>query len=47
MVGGDAAVLSAMYAKIDTKGPDNATRGLLSAEVWEYLKRAFAVGSAR
>ncbi|MFC4586273.1 MerR family transcriptional regulator [Sphaerisporangium corydalis] len=47
MIGGDTAVLSAMYAKIDAKGPEAATRGLLTTEVWEYLKRAFAIGFAR
>jgi DNA-binding transcriptional MerR regulator len=42
--GGSAAMLSAIYAKIDGKGPEAATRGVLSAEVWNYLKRVFAVG---
>jgi MerR family transcriptional regulator, thiopeptide resistance regulator len=44
MTGGDRAVLSAMYAGLDGKGPEAATRGLVSAEVWQYVKRAFAVG---
>jgi DNA-binding transcriptional MerR regulator len=41
----DKAFLAATYAKIDA-APEAATRGVLSAEVWDYLKRAFAVGFA-
>ena len=44
MAGGDAAMISSIYARIDGKGPEAATRGILSPQVWEYLKRAFAVG---
>jgi DNA-binding transcriptional MerR regulator len=44
MVNGDTAGLSSVYAKIEGKGPEAATRGILTPEVWEYLKRAFAVG---
>jgi DNA-binding transcriptional MerR regulator len=44
MTGGDRAVRSSMYAKLDDKGPEAATRGVVSAPVWDYLKRAFAVG---
>jgi DNA-binding transcriptional MerR regulator len=44
MVAGDSAGLSLVYAKIEGKGPAAATRGILTPEVWEYLKRAFAVG---
>lgn len=44
MADGDSEVLSRIYAKIETAGPERATRGILTAEVWEYLKRVFAVG---
>jgi DNA-binding transcriptional MerR regulator len=44
MSGGDRDGLASIYAKIEGKGPQAATRGILSTEVWEYLKRAFAVG---
>ena len=44
MVDFDSAGLSQIYAKIEGKGPERATRGILSTEIWEYLKRAFAVG---
>jgi DNA-binding transcriptional MerR regulator len=44
MTSGDRSILSAMYAALDGKGPEAATRGVVSAEVWEYVKRAFAVG---
>jgi DNA-binding transcriptional MerR regulator len=46
MTGGDRHILSAMYAGMDGKGPEAATRGVISAEVWAYIKRAFAVGFA-
>jgi DNA-binding transcriptional MerR regulator len=44
MVGDDGHLLSAIYAKIDGKGPETATHGILDAHAWDYLKRAFAVG---
>nr|WP_241563445.1 TipAS antibiotic-recognition domain-containing protein [Micromonospora costi] len=44
MTGGDRAILSGMYAKMDGRGPEAATRDVVSAEVWDYIKRAFAVG---
>jgi DNA-binding transcriptional MerR regulator len=44
MTGGDRAILSGMYAKMDGKGPEAATLNVVSVEVWSYLKRAFAVG---
>jgi len=44
MTDGDRRVLSTIYAKIDGKGPEAATHGVLDAEAWDYLKRAFAVG---
>jgi len=44
MTGGDRGILSSMYAALDGKGPEAATRGVVSAEVWDYIKRAFAVG---
>ena len=44
MTGGDLSVLSSMYAKLDGKGAPAATRGVVSAEAWEHIKRAFAVG---
>jgi DNA-binding transcriptional MerR regulator len=44
MTGGDRVILSGMYAKMDGKGPETATLGVVSAEVWDYMKRAFAVG---
>jgi DNA-binding transcriptional MerR regulator len=44
MVDGDSAGLSSVYAKFEGKGPETATRGILTHEVWEYLKTTFAVG---
>jgi DNA-binding transcriptional MerR regulator len=44
LTGGDKGILSAMYAKLDGKGPEAATRGVIDTEVWEYIRRAFAVG---
>lgn len=44
MSGGDSRVASAMYAKLDGKGAPAATKGIVSAEAWEFVKRAFAVG---
>ncbi|WP_433288889.1 MerR family transcriptional regulator [Pseudonocardia sp. CA-142604] len=44
MIGDDRQILSAIYAKIDGKGPEAATHGVLDAIAWDYLKRAFAVG---
>jgi DNA-binding transcriptional MerR regulator len=44
MSAGDSGALSTIYAKMDGKGPAAATRGIVTAEAWEYLKRAFAVG---
>ncbi|WP_119726831.1 MerR family transcriptional regulator [Thermomonospora amylolytica] len=44
MTGGDPAVLAAMYAKMDGEGPQAATRGVVGAEVWDYMKRVLAVG---
>jgi MerR family transcriptional regulator, thiopeptide resistance regulator len=44
MAGGDRSIVSAMYASIDGKGAEAATRGVVTTEVWEYVKRAFAVG---
>ncbi|MCW6005962.1 MerR family transcriptional regulator [Micromonospora sp. CPCC 205371] len=43
---GDPTALSAVYAKIDGKGAEAATRGALTSDVWAYLKQAFAVGFA-
>jgi DNA-binding transcriptional MerR regulator len=44
MTGGDRTILSGMYAKMDDKGPEAATMDVVGAEVWDYMKRAFAVG---
>jgi DNA-binding transcriptional MerR regulator len=41
---GDKGILSAMYAKLDNKGAEAATRGIIDTQVWDYVKRAFAVG---
>jgi DNA-binding transcriptional MerR regulator len=46
MTGGDKTILSSMYAKMDGVGPEAATQGVMTADVWDYLKRAFAVGFA-
>ena len=43
MTGGDRRILSAMYAKLDGKGPEAATHGVVTTEGWDYIKRAFAV----
>ena len=45
MTGGDRAILAGMYAKLDGKGPEAATLGVVSADVWDYMKRVFAVGA--
>lgn len=44
MAGGDMSVVSAIYAKIEGKGPVVATQGVLTDPVWEYLRLALAVG---
>ncbi|MEV1175275.1 hypothetical protein, partial [Nonomuraea sp. NPDC049784] len=46
LAGGDRSAMSAIYRKIDAAGPETATKGLLSAPAWDYLRRAFAVGFA-
>ncbi|GAA1287901.1 MerR family transcriptional regulator [Planotetraspora silvatica] len=44
MAAGEPAMMSSIYARIERKGPEVATRGVLTAQVWDYLQRAFAVG---
>jgi DNA-binding transcriptional MerR regulator len=44
IVDGDRHALSAMYRKIDAKGPEAATQGILDTETWTYLRQAFAAG---
>lgn len=44
MAGDDRHILSSMYRRIDAQGAEVATRGVVTAEVWDYAKRAFAVG---
>jgi len=44
MTGRDRRILSSMYAKLDGKGPEAATLGVVSANAWNYIKRALAVG---
>ncbi|MET8144523.1 MerR family transcriptional regulator [Sphaerisporangium sp. NPDC005288] len=44
MADGDPAMMSSIYARIARKGPEEATQGVLTAQVWDYLQRAFAVG---
>jgi hypothetical protein len=44
---GDRATLSAVYAKIEAKGAEAATRGALTPEVWDYLRLALIVGYGR
>lgn len=44
MSGGDKDVLAAMYAKLDGKGAEAATRGIVSTDAWDYLRRALAIG---
>jgi hypothetical protein len=43
MSGGDPAIVSAMYAKLDGQGPAAATLGVVAPAVWEWMKRVFAV----
>jgi MerR family transcriptional regulator, thiopeptide resistance regulator len=43
MSGGDAQIVSAMYAKLDGQGPAAATLGVVSQPVWEWMKRVFAI----
>jgi DNA-binding transcriptional MerR regulator len=44
---GDRTTLSSVYAKIEAKGAETATRGTLTAEVWDYLRLALIVGYGR
>ena len=44
LAGGDRRVLSSLYARLDRKGAAAATRGSVSAQTWDYLKRVLAVG---
>jgi hypothetical protein len=44
MTSGDRSVVSAMYAKLDGDDAERATKGIVTEEAWEYIKRAFAVG---
>ncbi|MFI0449690.1 MerR family transcriptional regulator [Actinomadura sp. 6N118] len=44
MTEGDRRMLSAIYAKIEGKGPAAATNGILDTDTWDYLKLTFAVG---
>ena len=44
---GDRATLSSVYAKIEAKGAEAATRGALPAEVWDYLRLVLIVGYGR
>jgi DNA-binding transcriptional MerR regulator len=44
---GDRATLSSVYAKIEAKGAEAATRGALTAEVWDYLRLVLIVGYGR
>jgi hypothetical protein len=44
MSGGESRTVSALYAKLDGKGPEAATRGVVSAEAWGFVKRALTVG---
>ncbi|HEX4817620.1 MAG TPA: MerR family transcriptional regulator [Nonomuraea sp.] len=47
LAGGDPEAISAVYATIDARGPEAATKGILSVTAWDYLRRAFAVGFPR
>jgi DNA-binding transcriptional MerR regulator len=44
MTGGDRSILAAMYAKMDGQGAEAATLDAVQTDVWEYMKRALAVG---
>lgn len=44
MAGGEPAMMSSIYGRIERKGPEVATRGVLTAQVWYYLRSAFAIG---
>jgi DNA-binding transcriptional MerR regulator len=44
LAGGDRKVLSSIYARLDRKGAAPATKGAVSAETWDYVKRVLAVG---
>jgi len=44
---GDRATLSSVYARIEAKGAEAATRGALTAEVWDYLRLVLIVGYGR
>ncbi|MCK2219010.1 MerR family transcriptional regulator [Actinomadura sp. ATCC 31491] len=44
LAGGDRNAMSAIYGKIEARGPEAATKGMLSEDAWSLLRRAFAVG---
>jgi hypothetical protein len=44
LAGGDRNVMSAIYGRIEARGPEAATKGILGADAWDYLRRAFAIG---
>jgi DNA-binding transcriptional MerR regulator len=44
---GDRGTLSSVYARIEAKGAEAATRGALPGEVWDYLRLALIVGYGR
>ncbi|MEW9550726.1 MerR family transcriptional regulator [Nonomuraea sp. NPDC050783] len=44
LTGGDRSAVSAVYAKIEARGPEAATKGVLSEPAWAFLTRAFAAG---
>jgi len=44
MSNGARHILSAIYAKIDGRGPQAAAHGILDADTWDFLKRTLAAG---
>jgi DNA-binding transcriptional MerR regulator len=42
MTGGDAGIQRSMMAMFESKGPEAASGGHMSAELWEYVRLAYA-----
>lgn len=47
MTGGDAGVRQSMLTMFEKEGPEAASGGAVSPELWDYIRRAIAAGKAR
>jgi DNA-binding transcriptional MerR regulator len=45
MTGGDAGIQRSMLAMFESKGPEAASGGHVSAELWAYVRQAYAANS--